>query len=109
LERNGFYVVGFTNLEKYVPVKGDVVIFGPYPGGNSSGHIQAFDGRGCVSDFTQGRFWPGSGYEREEAVYVVYRRWKNVRTRSDLVRIDMESSISRCTKREDCTRCSDVS
>ena len=74
LERNGFYVVAFTNLTNYVPVKGDVVIFDPYPGGNSSGHIQAFDGRGWVSDFTQGRFWPGSGYERKEAVYVVYRR-----------------------------------
>lgn len=74
LERNGFYVVGFTDLKTYVPVKGDVVIFEPHSGGNAAGHIQAYDGRRWISDFNQQRFWPGSGYEREEAVYVVYRR-----------------------------------
>jgi|PersoiStandDraft_1058852.scaffolds.fasta_scaffold04152_7 hypothetical protein len=73
LERNGFYVVSFTDLKAYVPIKGDIVVFGPHPGGNVSGHIQAYDGRGWVSDFRQHRFWPGSAYEREEAVYVVYR------------------------------------
>ncbi|MDB5963466.1 MAG: putative rhs-related protein [Massilia sp.] len=74
LERNGFYVVAFTNLDGYVPIKGDIVVFAAHPGGNSSGHIQAYDGRRWISDFTQRRFWPASGYEREEAVYVVYRR-----------------------------------
>lgn len=73
LERNGFYVVPFTDFKNYVPIKGDIVVFEPHPGGNSSGHIQAYDGRGWVSDFNQQRFWPGPGYEREEAVYVVYR------------------------------------
>lgn len=73
LERNGFYVLAFSNLDSYVPVKGDIVVFDPHPGGNPSGHIQAYDGRGWISDFRQLRFWPGPGYEREEAVYVVYR------------------------------------
>lgn len=74
LERNGFYVVDVTDVNMYVPVKGDVVVFEPHPGGNAAGHIQAYDGRRWISDFNQQRFWPGSGYEREEAVYVVYRR-----------------------------------
>jgi hypothetical protein len=74
LERNGFYVVSFTDAKNYVPIKGDVVVFAPHPGGNSSGHIQAYDGRGWVSDFTQRRFWPGQGDGREEAVSVFYRR-----------------------------------
>lgn len=55
LQSNGFSVVSFTTLKNYVPIKGDVVVFDPHPGGNPSGHIQAYD-------------------EREEAVYVVYRR-----------------------------------
>lgn len=74
LESNGFYVVAFRDLKSYVPVKGDIVVFDPHPGGNPSGHILAYDGRGWISDFTQRRFWPSTGYERWEAVYVVYRR-----------------------------------
>lgn len=74
LEQNGFSVVTFTDLDAYTPIKGNIVVFDPHPGGNVSGHIQAFDGRGWVSDFAQHRFWPGTQYERKEAVYVVYRR-----------------------------------
>jgi hypothetical protein len=74
LERNGFVVVAVTRLENYVPIKGDIVVFDPHPGGNASGHIQAFDGRGWVSDFSQRGFWPGAAYHREDASYVVYRR-----------------------------------
>ena len=74
LERNGFYVISMTTLDAYVPMKGDVVVFDAHPRGNSAGHIQAYDGRGWISDFTQRGFWPGPGYERKEAVYVVYRR-----------------------------------
>jgi type VI secretion system secreted protein VgrG len=73
LARNGYSVIQVEEPERFVPKKGDIVVFQPTRTGNKAGHIQGFDGRNWVSDFVQTGFWPGPGYRRERPSYVVYR------------------------------------
>ncbi|WP_247422774.1 RHS repeat domain-containing protein [Ralstonia pseudosolanacearum] len=68
LENNDFTPVPSAG---YVPQAGDTAVFQPYPGGNSSGHIQTYDGSRWVSDFLQNHFLPGSGYANSQ--YKIYR------------------------------------
>ncbi|TAN61305.1 MAG: hypothetical protein EPN20_12620 [Magnetospirillum sp.] len=71
LEKNGFTPV---DEKSYRPEKGDVVVIQPYPGGNESGHIAAYDGKQWISDFKQRDMWGGQGYRTQQPPHVVYRR-----------------------------------
>ena len=75
LKSNGFTPVEPISEKDYVPQKGDVVIFQPYPGGSKEGHIQVWNGTEWVSDFKQPRkFWPDSKYEAAKRPFQIYRR-----------------------------------
>lgn len=74
LIRNGFYAVTVQYPEKFMPMKGDVVVMQPTKGGNQAGHIEGYDGRNWISDFVQNGFWPGPVYAKEKPSYVVYRK-----------------------------------
>jgi hypothetical protein len=71
LEKNGFDPV---DEQGYRPQKGDVVVIQPYPGGDKSGHIAAYDGKQWISDFKQRDMWGGQGYRTYEPSHVIYRR-----------------------------------
>lgn len=71
LEKNGFTPV---DEKSYRPEKGDVVVIRPYPDGNESGHIAAYDGKQWISDFKQRDMWGGQGYRTQQPPHVVYRR-----------------------------------
>lgn len=73
LLRIGFHTVTVEKPEGFMFMKGDVVVFQPYSGGNPAGHIAGFDGRNWISDFVQTGFWPGTGYSKARANYVIYR------------------------------------
>jgi surface antigen len=73
LARNGYSIVRIDEPERFIPKKGDIVVFQPAKGGNKAGHIQGYDGKNWVSDFVQTGFWPGPIYRRERPSYVVYR------------------------------------
>lgn len=73
LLRLGFHQLTVENSEKFIPMKGDVVVLQPYEGSNPSGHIAAFDGRIWISDFRQIDFWSGPGYRRKRPAHVFYR------------------------------------
>lgn len=73
LLRMGFRELHVEDLETYKPLKGDVVVIQAYKGGNPSGHIAAFDGKGWISDFVQRDFWSGHGYRTKKPDRVFYR------------------------------------
>lgn len=45
----------------YIPMKGDVAVIQPYPGGSAAGHIAMYDGAQWISDFRQRDMWGGPG------------------------------------------------
>lgn len=74
LMRNGFRVIAVAEPDRFPFLTGDIMIMQPYKGGNSAGHIAAFDGKNWISDFVQRDFWAGPGYRKQRPSYVVYRR-----------------------------------
>jgi type VI secretion system secreted protein VgrG len=68
---------GFSTVSAngYVPVKGDVIVIQPYPGGSPAGHIEMYDGVQWVSDYKQpgNDIWPGSFYRKANPAYAIYR------------------------------------
>lgn len=73
LIRLGFRRIAVSDPERFVFLKGDVMVMEPYTGGRSDGHIAGFDGRNWISDHVQRDFWAGPGYRKEKPSYVVYR------------------------------------
>lgn len=73
LLRMGFREHPVEELDKYRPLKGDIVVIQPYKGGNPSGHIAAYDGKNWISDFVQRDFWSGDGYRKNKPPHVFYR------------------------------------
>jgi cell wall-associated NlpC family hydrolase len=71
LEESGFVPVDDGD---YIPQKGDVVVFQTYPGGNSSGHMAAYDGNYWISDFVQRDIWGGKGRRHYKPSRVIYRK-----------------------------------
>jgi hypothetical protein len=67
LEKMGFKPVPESN---YISKLGDVAVFQPRER-NGHGHIQAYDGKGWVSDFIQPRFRPN---RRDTTPYQIYRQ-----------------------------------
>lgn len=67
LEKMGFKPVPEAN---YAPKLGDVAVFQPRES-NGHGHIQAYTGKGWVSDFIQPRFRPN---RRDTTPYQIYRQ-----------------------------------
>jgi hypothetical protein len=67
LEKMGFKQVPEEN---YISKQGDVAVFQPRKS-NGHGHIQAYDGKGWVSDFIQPRFRPN---RRDTTPYQIYRQ-----------------------------------
>lgn len=56
------------------PIKGDVAVIQPYPGGNAAGHMTIFDGQYWWSDFKQTHgMYPGLGYRHYHPAYKLYR------------------------------------
>lgn len=73
LLRMGFHEVTVDDSETFQFMKGDVVVIQPYEGGNTSGHIAAYDGKVWISDFIQRDFWSGGGYRTNKPEHVFYR------------------------------------
>lgn len=73
LLRMGFHQIKVEDPDKFIPMKGDVVVIQPYERGNRSGHIAAFEGRIWISDFKQRDFWSGPGYRRARPPHAFYR------------------------------------
>lgn len=73
LLRLGFHRLNVENSDTFMPMKGDIVVIQPYPKGNVSGHIAAFDGRIWISDFKQRDFWGGAEYRKQRPPHVFYR------------------------------------
>ena len=57
----------------YVPIKGDVSVIQPFPGGNPAGHICMYSGDQWISDFKQREMYPGSRYIANRPPYQLYR------------------------------------
>lgn len=74
LLRNAFHEVTVDDPATTTFIKGDVVIFQNYPGGDVNGHIEGYDGTNWISDFIQTGFWPSHSYVKGAAGYAVYRR-----------------------------------
>jgi hypothetical protein len=70
LKIKGYTVVG---SDGYMPKKGDIRVWQPYPGGDPNGHIDAYDGNQWVSDFKERSDGPGPGY-RKNPDFEIYRR-----------------------------------
>ncbi|GAA0407618.1 NlpC/P60 family protein [Massilia aurea] len=73
LLRLGFHPLKVENSDAFIPLKGDVVVIQPYPKGNVSGHIAAYDGRIWICDFKQRDFWSGPTYRKLRPPHVFYR------------------------------------
>ena len=73
LVRLGFRRLPVNEADRFVPMKGDIVVIQPYEGGNPSGHIAAFDGQIWISDFRQLDFWSGPGYRKKRPAHAFYR------------------------------------
>jgi len=73
LLRLGFHRLAVEDSDRFIPIKGDVVVIQPYEGGNRSGHIAAFDGRIWISDFRQRNFWSGHNYRKKRPSHAFYR------------------------------------
>lgn len=74
LLRNGYHSVATDSAEApYLPMKGDIAVIQPTSKGNTSGHIEGYDGKDWISDFVQLGFWPGVAYRKERPSYVIYR------------------------------------
>ena len=77
LENHGFEEV---DRNGYTPQKGDIGVVQPYPGGNTAGHIEMYDGDRWMSDFKQRNdidpgngIYPGGGYREYKPSYKIYR------------------------------------
>ena len=64
----GFNTLSSTN---YSPIKGDIRVFQPYPGGSQYGHIDMYNGNQWLSDFKEKNEFPGSGYRN--SMYALFR------------------------------------
>ena len=64
LLRIGFRQIEISNVESFIPQKGDVVVI-QATSTSTSGHIQGYDGKQWISDFLQAGFWPGPMYRKE--------------------------------------------
>jgi type VI secretion system secreted protein VgrG len=57
----------------YLPMKGDVSVIQPYPGGSAAGHIAMYDGVQWISDFRQRDMWGGPGYRTNKPPIAILR------------------------------------
>jgi hypothetical protein len=73
LRRIGFREIVVDDPATYRFMQGDVVVIQPYPDGNKSGHIAAYDGRQWMSDFKQRDFWSGPQYRKLQPSHAFYR------------------------------------
>lgn len=73
LLRMGFREIHVEDSASFLFMKGDIVVLQPYPKGNPSGHIAAYDGKSWISDFKQRDFWSGQGYRENKPSHVFYR------------------------------------
>ncbi len=66
---------GFTEISKedYTPVKGDIAVIQPYPGGKPYGHICMFGGEIWLSDFAQRDMWSGPQYREQKPSHKLFR------------------------------------
>ncbi|WP_426669706.1 hypothetical protein ACPPVU_00395 [Mucilaginibacter sp. McL0603] len=70
LSKLGFSLITPAN---YLPQKGDIRVFQPYPGGEPVGHVDMYDGRQWVSDFKEANFWPSAKYKKYHPSYQIFR------------------------------------
>lgn len=75
LPRNDFAQVPAGD---YFPIKGDVVVFQPYAGGEPDGHIALYDGERWVSDTVQATFY-GEPARREADPEHAFFRHRSVK------------------------------
>ncbi len=66
----GFSLISPTN---YIPRRGDIRVFQPYPGGDPVGHIDVYEGNQWVSDFKEDNFWPSAKYKKYHPAYQIFR------------------------------------
>ena len=59
--------------ENYVPLKGDVSVIQPRPGGNPAGHICMFSGVQWISDFKQHEMYSGALYIATRPPFRIFR------------------------------------
>ncbi len=57
----------------YIPRKGDIRVFQPYPGGDPEGHVDMYTGHQWVSDFKEDNFWPSAKYKKYHPSFKVYK------------------------------------
>lgn len=72
LLRIGFHQIEVSNVDSFIPLKGDVAVI-QATSKSTSGHIQGHDGKQWISDFIQRGFWPGEIYRKEKPHADVYR------------------------------------
>ena len=70
LSKLGFSLITTIN---YFPKAGDMRVFQPYPGGDSPGHVDMFNGSQWVSDFKEANFWPSAKYKKYHPGYQIFR------------------------------------
>jgi hypothetical protein len=70
LSKLGFSLISSAD---YIPKKGDMRVFQPYPGGDPVGHIDMYDGNQWISDFKENSFWPSAKYKKYHPSYQVFR------------------------------------
>jgi len=69
----GFREIQVEDPDKFIFMKGDIVVIQPHARGNPSGHMAGYDGRIWISDFKQRDFWSGQGYRESKPSHVFYR------------------------------------
>ena len=70
LIKKGFSSISLVN---YIPKRGDIRVFQPYPGGEACGFIDGYDGYQWISDYKEDNFWPSAKYKKYHPAYQVFR------------------------------------
>ncbi len=77
LTKKKFYLLNeVSSLEDYKPMKGDIAVFVAFQGAkkyHQYGHIQMYDGKKWISDFSQRGFWAGGDYRKFKPSFKIYR------------------------------------
>jgi hypothetical protein len=74
LEMLGFHEITVEDPDKFIFLRGDVMVMDPYKKStNHAGHVAGYDGKNWISDFVQRDFWAGSAYRNERPHHAVYR------------------------------------
>lgn len=60
-------------VKDYTPIRGDIRVFQNYPGGSIHGHIDMYNGNKWVSDFIERGYYPGSGYQKYNTPFSIFR------------------------------------